>query len=235
MEQASGGTIFLDEIGDLDLNLQAKLLRVLEENVFRRVGGLKDIRLDGAIIAASNQNLEAESRAGRFRLDLYYRLSVIEIVLPPLRERGDDVLLLADHFISHFNERLRKRVRGLTAETAEIFRSNMWPGNVRELRNVIERAMILEDGDEITTAYLPRNLVADDKNAGAERQAPKLLSRESDISQTSFRIPHEGIHLDELEISLVHQALEMSDGNQTRAARLLGISRDRLRYRLKKE
>src|SRR5262247_4293564 len=137
-EQAEGGTIFLDEIGELEIGLQAKMLRVLEEGSFRRVGGLKDLPLDVRVIAASNRDLKSESEAGKFRLDLYYRLSVIQIDLPPLRERGDDVLLLTDHYIRNFNEKLRKRIRGVTPEVAKIFRHYGWPGNVRELRNVIE-------------------------------------------------------------------------------------------------
>src|SRR5215467_13010027 len=157
-EQAEGGTIFLDEIGELEIGLQAKLLRVLEEGAFRRVGGLRDIPLDVRVLAASNRDLKRESEAGRFRLDLYYRLSVIQIDLPPLRDRGDDVLLLSDHYIKSFNEKLRKRIRGVTPDVAEIFRRYGWPGNVRELRNVIERAMILEDEDLITTSWLPRGV-----------------------------------------------------------------------------
>src|SRR5262245_17372308 len=162
-EQAEGGTLFLDEIGELELGLQAKLLRVLEEGAFRRVGGLKDLPLDVRVIAASNRNLKVESEAGRFRLDLFYRLSVIQLDLPPLRDRGDDVLLLANFYIAHFNERLRKRIRGIKHEVEEIFRRYHWPGNVRELRNVIERVMILEDSDWITTDWLPRDLIRDER------------------------------------------------------------------------
>jgi DNA-binding NtrC family response regulator len=145
-------------IGELEIGLQAKLLRVLEEGAFRRVGGLKDLPLDVRVIAASNRDLKTASEARKFRLDLYYRLSVIQIDLPPLRERGDDVLLLTDHYIKNFNEKLRRRIRGLTPEVSEIFRRYGWPGNVRELRNVIERAMILEDEDLITANWLPRGV-----------------------------------------------------------------------------
>src|SRR5256884_8135694 len=155
-EQAEGGTLLLDEIGELELSLQAKLLRVLEEGAFRRVGGLKDIPFDARIIAASNRDLRRESEVGRFRLDLYYRLSVIQIDIPALRERGDDVILLTEHYIQSFGERLRKRITGITPEVASAFRHYNWPGNVRELRNVIERAMILEDDDVITMKYIPR-------------------------------------------------------------------------------
>ena len=155
-EQAEGGTLFLDEIGELELSLQAKLLRVLEEGAFRRVGGLKDIPFDARIIAASNRDLKTESEANRFRLDLYYRLSVIQIDIPSLHERGDDVLLLTDYYIDSFSKRLRKQVHGIAPEVAAAFRRYEWPGNVRELRNVIERALILEDDDVITMKYVPR-------------------------------------------------------------------------------
>lgn len=234
-EQAEGGTLFLDEIGELDLGLQAKLLRVLEEGGFRRVGGLKDLPLDVRVIASSNRDLKVGSEEGRFRLDLYYRLSVIQIDVPPLRERGEDVILLAEHLIAGFNRQFRKRVHGLTAQVADIFRHYRWPGNVRELRNVIERVMILEDKDVITPAYLPRGM-------SVEESAAKAGGSGSDETPVSlrmgtaehFRLPPEGISLEELETSLVEQAMVQSEGNQTRAASLLGITRDQLRYRLKK-
>jgi two-component system response regulator AtoC len=228
-EQAEGGTLFLDEIGELELGLQAKLLRVLEEGAFRRVGGLKDIPLDVRVVAASNRDLKAESEAARFRLDLYYRLSVIQIDIPPWRERGDDILLLAEHYISTLGERLRlrKRITGLAPDVAETFRHYSWPGNVRELRNVVERALILEDGDLITTEYLPRDLTA---QTGRVEQGTSKAEESGD----EFRLPARRVSLDEIETSLVQQALERSGGNQTRAAELLGISRDQLRYRLKK-
>jgi two-component system response regulator AtoC len=228
-EQAEGGTLLLDEIGELELSLQAKLLRVLEEGAFRRVGGLKDIALDVRVIAASNRDLKTESEAGRFRLDLYYRLSIIQIDIPPLRARGDDVLLLAQHYINTMGNRLRlkRKVTSLSPEVATAFRRYAWPGNVRELRNVIERALILEDSTQVTMAYLPRSLTGEpashlDVISGAER------------SLNRFPLPAEGISLDEVEMEFVRQAIERSDGNQTRAAELLGISRDQLRYRLKK-
>jgi DNA-binding NtrC family response regulator len=224
-EQAEGGTLLLDEIGELELSLQAKLLRVLEEGTFRRVGGLKDIRLDVRVLAASNRDLKAESEAGRFRVDLYYRLSIIEIDIPPLRERGDDVLLLSQHYIDTIGGRLKgnKRITGLSPETIDVFRRYNWPGNVRELRNVIERALILEDSDEITTEYLPGGLLA-----------PQRPSSDTDEASIQFVLPEEGISLNETELSFVRQAIQQSGGNQTRAAELLGISRDQLRYRLKK-
>jgi DNA-binding NtrC family response regulator len=182
LEQAEGGTLFLDEIGELELSLQAKLLRVLEEGTFRRVGGLKDIPLDARVIAASNRDLKKESEAGRFRLDLYYRLSVIQIDIPPLRERGDDVIILAERYIAFFNERLRKRVRGLAPAVAEVFRRYPWPGNVRELRNVIERVMILEDRDLIPPLICRAGLPAKRRllrrpHPSRRRSSPSFRSR----------------------------------------------------------
>jgi DNA-binding NtrC family response regulator len=226
-QQAEGGTLFLDEIGELELSLQAKLLRVLEEGAFRRVGGLRDIPFDARVIAASNRDLKNESEAGRFRLDLYYRLSVIQIDIPSLRERGDDVLLLTDHYIESFGKRLRKQVHSLAPDVAAAFRRYEWPGNVRELRNVIERALILEDADVITMKYVPRAVIEGTRDSidvsGPIAGAP-----------AGFRLPADGISLDDVEMGLVKQAIERSGGNQTKAAELLAISRDQLRYRLKK-
>jgi two-component system response regulator AtoC len=228
-EQAEGGTLLLDEIGELELALQAKLLRVLEEGAFRRVGGLKDIPLDVRVIAASNRDLKTESEAGRFRLDLYYRLSIIQIDIPPLRDRGDDVLLLSQHYIDLLGARLRlrRKITKLAPEVAALFRNYGWPGNVRELRNVIERALILEDDELVTLEYLPSGLTG------------QTVGRDHSVSGDGkpgeqFPLPAAGISLDEAEMSFVRQAIERSGGNQTRAAELLGISRDQLRYRLKK-
>lgn len=233
-EQAEGGTLFLDEIGELELGLQAKLLRILEEGSFRRVGGLKDIPLDVRVVAASNRDLKSEGEAGRFRIDLYYRLSVIQIDIPPLSERGDDILLLAEHYINTFGERLRlkRKIRGLAPDVRKIFLAYAWPGNVRELRNVIERALILEDGNLVTTEYLPRDLTG---SGGHEAITARASSANGgSASGHAFTLPPEGLSLEELEDSLVRQAVERSGGHQTRAAELLGISRDQLRYRLKK-
>lgn len=225
-EQAEGGTLFLDEIGELELALQAKLLRVLEEGTFRRVGGLKDISLNVRVIAASNRDLKSESETGRFRLDLYYRLSVIQIDIPPLRERVGDVQLLAEYYIKTLGEKLqmKRKIRGLSPEAIEAFKRYEWRGNVRELKNVIERALILEDDEFITLTYLPRDLVA----------AQGIVQTNVEGVTNRFSLPSNGLSLDELEMSLVKQAIERSSGNQTRAAELLGISRDQLRYRLKK-
>ncbi|MBK6427922.1 MAG: sigma-54-dependent Fis family transcriptional regulator [Blastocatellia bacterium] len=177
---------------------------------------------DARIIAASNRDLRAESEAGKFRLDLYYRLAVIQIDIPPMRDRGDDVILLANYYISSLATPLRRKIKGLDREVVRIFKSYPWPGNVRELRNVIERSIILEDGDMITTRYLPPTLGRTTGPVGAEN------------SQDLFALPKSGISLEALEKSLVRQALDQCGGNQTRAAAMLGISRDQLRYRMKK-
>ena len=219
-EQAHGGTIFLDEIGEMELSLQAKLLRVLEESTFRRVGGLKDIKLDSRIIAASNRNLKKEAEAGNFRLDLYFRLSVIQVDIPPLSERGDDIIKLAEYYIEKVNTKRRgKPLKGLSSEVARIFRNYGWSGNVRELRNVIERASILEDGELVTLAHLPADMVG----------ANVALSGTNTIV-----LPPEGVPLETVEFELARQAYDRTGGNLTRAAKLLGISRDQLRYKLRK-
>jgi len=228
-EQAKGGTIFLDEIGELELGLQAKLLRVLEEGLFRRVGGLKDLPLNACIIAASNRNLREESETGKFRRDFYFRLSVIEIDVPPLRERGDDVLLLAAHFIKKLDRgRYQLKPRQLAPEAIKAFKQYPWDGNVRELRNAIERAVILEEGEQITLKYLPPGLSrvngSDSFNGYPEQDGNHQI-----------QLPAAGISLEAVEDSLIEQALQRSQGNVTRAAEILNISRDRLRYHLKKK
>jgi DNA-binding NtrC family response regulator len=231
-EQAQGGTIFLDEIGEVEISLQAKLLRVLEENTFRRVGGLKDIPLDVRIIAASNRDLKRESEEARFRLDLYYRLSIIQIDIPPLRERSDDVLLLARHYIEKANQKRReKKLRGLAREVETIFKNYTWAGNVRELRNVIERASILEDGEMVTTEHLPADLLG---KPFAASGAAKTNQSGGSATRAMFLLPPEGISFETVELELARQALDRTGGNLTRAARLLHITRDQLRYLLKK-
>ena len=243
-EQAEGGTLFLDEIGELELGLQAKLLRVLEEGSFRRVGGLKDVDLDVRVVAASNRDLKAEAGAGRFRLDLYYRLSVIQVDVPPLRERGGDVLLLADHFLAELGGRLRKSARRLSPEVEDAFCRYSWPGNVRELRNVIERALILEEGDMVTAEHLPPGLaraLGSEPAGPVEAVAPPIPPRaagpapdDDGYVDSLVRLPQGGIPLDRVEMSLIRQALAQSGGNQTKAAALVGITRDQLVYRLRK-
>jgi len=220
-EQAQGGTIFLDEIGEMELSLQAKLLRVLEEGAFRRVGGLRDLPLDVRIVAASNQNLKKAGEEGTFRLDLFFRLSVIQVDIPPLRERGNDILLLAQHYIDKANLKRRGRqLKGLASEVASIFKNYKWTGNVRELRNVIERASILEDGEFVTAAHLPADMI------GSHDRKP--------ISGSGLVLPADGIPLESVEVDLARQAIARTGGNLTRAAKLLDISRDQLRYKLRK-
>ncbi len=228
-EQAKGGTIFLDEIGELELGLQAKLLRVLEEGLFRRVGGLKDLPLNACIIAASNRNLREESETGKFRRDLYFRLSVIEIDVPPLRERGDDVLLLAAHFIKKLDRgRYQLKPRQLAPEAIKAFKQYHWDGNVRELRNAIERAVILEEGEQITLKYLPSGLSRVNGSVSFNGYPER-------DGHHQIQLPAAGISLEAVEDSLIEQALQRSQGNVTRAAEILNISRDRLRYHLKKK
>jgi len=220
-EMGNGGTVFLDEIGDMGILLQAKLLRLLEEKTFKRVGGVKDIKVEVRVIAATNRDLGRAVAEGRFREDLYYRLKVIPIVLPPLRDRAEDVPLLTRHFIDQFNREFKKRCRGVTEEAAGILKRYPWPGNVRELRNVIERAMILEDKELLDESDLPEEI-----------RRPAAAG--ADTTSNGFRIPDAGYPLEKMEREMVRQALERSAGNQSRAARMLSISRDALRYKMKK-
>ncbi len=226
-ELADGGTIFLDEIGELEIGLQAKLLRVLESGIFRRVGGLKDLRLNAAVIAASNRNLLQASEAGTFRTDLYFRLSVIEIDIPSLRERGNDVLLLADYFIKTLDrQHYKSKKRRLSSEVSEAFLHYPWLGNVRELRNAIERALILEEGDEISMKFMPPTL---------KRFNSQLSHFPGSNGEIPIHLPPAGISLEAVEDSLIEQALQYTQGNVTRAAEILKISRDQMRYWLKKK
>ena len=219
-ELADGGTVFLDEIGDLSQGLQGKLLRVLEDKTFRRVGGTRDIKVAVRIIAATNKDLEKEVAAGRFRGDLYFRLKVIPIEIPPLRERIEDLVPLAESFIAHFNREFHKQVRGIEPAAVELLKAHHWPGNVRELRNAIERAILLTDGERVAPADLP-----------TEIQKPK---GRAPAPSEEIKLPHAGLVLEELEKELVVQALTRARGNRTRAARLLGLNRDQIRYRIEK-
>jgi two-component system, NtrC family, response regulator AtoC len=214
-ESADGGTVFLDEIGEMTPALQAKLLRFLEEKTFKRVGGVGDIRVDVRVIAATNRNLEEEVKKGRFREDLYYRLNVLPMVLPPLRAREDDIPPLVHYFIDGFNREFRKKVRGVSADAMRRLQTYGWPGNIRELRNAVERAMLLVEGTELTADQFP--VVS----------APARLSE-------GVELPATGIDLEQLERSLVVQALERSGWNQSKAATLLGVNRDQIRYRIEK-
>ncbi len=218
-ELADKGTLFLDEIGEIPLMLQAKLLRVLEDQSFRRLGGLKDIQLDLRVVAATNKNLREAVKEGAFRQDLYFRLNVIQILIPPLRDRTEDIVPLTQFFVDHYNRKFKRSIEGVTEGAAKLLLAHSWPGNVRELRNAIERAMILEEGSLITPASLP--IAVSRPEAGAS-QAPAL------------EIPTEGLSLEENERGLLARALEKTNGNQTQAARLLRITRDTLRYKMKK-
>jgi two-component system response regulator AtoC len=216
LESTDGGTVFLDEIGEMVPGLQAKLLRFLEEKTFKRVGGSVDIRVDVRVIAATNRKLEDQVRQGRFREDLYYRLNVLPILLPPLRERAKDIPALVNYYVDAYNREFKKRVKGVTKEAMSRLQAYRWPGNVRELRNAVERAMLLAEGTELTPADFP-----------VASGAPSPLTE-------GVPLPSEGIDLEQLERSLVVQALERSGWNQTRAATLLGINRDQIRYRIEK-
>jgi DNA-binding NtrC family response regulator len=213
-ETADGGTVFLDEIGEMTPGLQSKLLRFLEEKTFKRVGGLSDIRVDVRVIAATNRNLEQEVGNGKFREDLFYRLQVMPLALPPLRERHGDIPLLASYYIDVFNREFKRHVRGLSPEAQAVLEQYQWPGNIRELRNAIERAMLLVEHEWL--------------------QAGDFTTLTRTIAPTEFKLPHDGISLDEVERQLLVQALERSGGNQTQAGQLLGINRDQVRYRIEK-
>jgi two-component system, NtrC family, response regulator AtoC len=213
-ETADGGTIFLDEIGEMTPTLQAKLLRFLEEKAFKRVGGLSDVRVDVRVVAATHRDLEDEVKGGKFREDLFYRLQVMPILLPPLRERRGDVPLLAAYYIDRFNREFRKRVKGVSPAATKVLEQYQWPGNVRELRNAIERAMLLIDRDRL------------------EPEDFTTLTRSVEPAQ--FRLPAGGVNLEDVERQLLTQALERAAGNQSQAAQLLGINRDQVRYRIEK-
>ncbi len=235
-EAADGGTLFLDEIGELSPLLQAKLLRVLEDQVIRRVGGIRDMQVDVRVIAASNRDLEKAVREGNFRQDLYYRLAIIAIFIPPLRERKEDILPLIDFFIDRYNRRFKKTIRGITEETRRLLLNHNWPGNVRELKNSIERGMILEEEPWLRPVYLPFSVGESGGRTLFERTSPldggqalpngRMLPR--------LYIPEGGTSLEEVEHSMVELAMRQANGNQTSAAKLLDISRDTLRYKLKK-
>jgi transcriptional regulator with GAF, ATPase, and Fis domain len=214
-ETADGGTVFLDEIGEITAGLQSKLLRFLEEKTFKRVGGLADVRVDVRVIAATNRDLEQEVKTGKFRDDLFYRLHVMPLMLPPLRERDGDIRLLIEYYIDRFNREFRKKVRGVNADALNLLEHYRWPGNIRELRNAIERAMLLVEREWLT----PQDF-------------PSLMRQTS--SGWLFRLPPEGVNLEDVERQLVVQALERSSWNQTHAGHLLRINRDQVRYRIEK-
>jgi len=235
-EAADGGTLFLDEIGELSPLLQAKLLRVLEDQVIRRVGGIRDMQVDVRVIAASNRDLEKAVREGQFRQDLYYRLAIIAIFIPPLRDRKEDIMPLVDFFIDRYNRRFKKSIRGVTDDTRRLIFSHNWPGNVRELKNTIERGMILEDEPFLRPVYLPFSVGESGGRTVFERTSPADggQSLPNGRSLPRLYIPEGGTSLEEVEHSMVELAMRQANGNQTHAAKLLDISRDALRYKLKK-
>jgi transcriptional regulator with GAF, ATPase, and Fis domain len=227
-ELADGGTVFLDEVGEMSLTIQVKLLRVMERMTFKRVGGTRDIKVDLRIISATNRDLTKAVKEGTFREDLYYRLKVVPLLVPPLRERREDIELLGKHFLNQYNRAFSKDFNGFSEEALKIMRGYPWPGNVRELKNVIERAVLLFDGEEIKSEHLSLgDLVRGDPNT-------TLAEVEDTIAGG---IPDNGIDFDRLicdiERDLIETALTQSDYNQSLAARLLGITRDKLRYKIK--
>jgi two-component system response regulator AtoC len=219
-ELAEGGSIFLDEIGEMGITLQSRLLRVLENKTFRRVGGVKDLKVNTRIIAATNRNLKQAIQEGTFRNDLYYRLQVIPIALPPLRERKDDIPLIANHFISAFNKEFKKNVKQIGPEIKALFERYSWPGNVREMKNILERAILLEADEEILPEHLP----------------PEISFGEEAVEVSEAKGGFASIYpmsLKEMEKVLIGKTLEETNGNKSKAARILGISRQTLREKTK--
>lgn len=219
LELADGGTLFLDEIGTTGLSIQAKLLKSIEQKTFTRLGGAKEIEVDLRIVAATNRDLEQALREQAFREDLYYRLDVVSVELPPLRKRGNDVIILANHFLEQYNQEFDRKVRGFSEEAEKLLTSYNWPGNVRELKNVVERAVLLGDGDLIEPDHL------------SEHIRPRTIQRPSGVKERGhvlINLPVEELSFQEVEKRLVEQVLEIMRGNKNGTARILGISRPRL-------
>lgn len=225
LELADGGTFFMDEIGDLNLRLQVKLVKALEEKVFRRIGGTENIRVSMRILAATNKRLPELVHAGEFREDLFYRLNVVTINAPPLRDRGQDILLLAEHFLDVFCDEHHRKVAGFTSDARDLLLHYPWPGNVRELRNSIERAVLLGSGNRICV---------EDLELGPGRGVGNSPTQIVDGETLQLELPPNGISLVALEKIAIQAALKRSQGNLSHAARLLKISRETLRYRVKK-
>ncbi len=218
-ELANNGTILLDEIGELSKDLQVKLLRVLQERKFYRLGGEKEISINVRVLAATNRNLEEEVKNGNFREDLFYRLNVAQIIIPPLRERKEDIPLLAYSFLKEFSTKFGKTVKGIEPEAISILESYSWKGNVRELRNVMERAVLLLEDDELKSEHLS-SLV--ESGAASEKDEDKFV----------LKIPSKGVQIDLVLKALIQKTLKITNGNQVKAAKVLGLSRSKLRYRM---
>ena len=225
-ELADGGTFFLDEIGDMSINLQGKVLKAIEEKTFKRVGGTKNIQVNTRVIAASNKKLEEEMQRGSFREDLYFRLNVFSILLPPLRDRGGDINVLTGHFINEYNQKYRRKIQGLSPEAKKFFKEYHWPGNVRELKNLIERAFLIQAPNE--------EFLTEDLFTGLAKVSAKVSVEPENGSEMSVEIPPSGISLEEMEKAAIRKALRITGWHQTRAAKLLGLSRQTLNYRMKK-
>ena len=217
-ELANGGTILLDEIGDLSLDLQAKLLRVLQEKKFFRVGGEKEITVDIRILAATNKNLETEITNGNFREDLFYRLNVAKVYLPPLRERKEDIPYLAHLFLKEFNQKLNKKINEISSEALHFLSSYSWKGNIRELRNTIERSVLLSETNVL--------------NENNFSFLPKPIEGKEAESKFSLQVPPKGVKMEYVIKELIQKTLIISKGNQLKAAKILGLSRAKLRYRM---
>ena len=217
-EETDGGTLFLDEISELPLKLQVKLLRALQEEEIRRVGGNTSIRVDVRIIAATAKDLSSEVNSGNFRADLFYRLNVLPIRIPPLRHRREDISLLADHFIQKYNQRLEMEIEGVNRDTMNLLMDYSWPGNVRELENVVERAMVLSESSMIDTKNLPADIQNKTRSTDLSSFGDELS-----IKKTTYA----------LEKNLIKRAIEKTGGNHTKAAKLLEISHRALLYKIK--
>jgi len=219
-ELADGGTVFLDEIGDMEVGMQAKLLRFLEDRTFRRIGGAKVIPVDVRIISATNKDLLKAIEEKVFRNDLYYRLQVIPIFLPALRERKEDIIVLVNHFMETFAKEFNKPIKGISSMAEKLLVEYNWPGNIRELKNVIERAIILGNDENLLLENLPLEIVA--------------KASQMSVPMTTFKLPPEGIDIEEVERELIKQSLEITDWNQSKAAKKLNLGIDAFRYRMKK-
>jgi transcriptional regulator with PAS, ATPase and Fis domain len=228
-ELADGGTLFLDEIAEIPVEMQVKLLRALQESEFERVGGIKTTHVDVRLIAATNRDLTVEIETGRFRKDLYYRLAVVPISLPPLRERPSDIPTLVRHFIDKYNRRLNKRIEGMTDEALSLVQGYAWPGNIRELENLIERTLLFADGPRIDVADLPPLLRAPGMMTPLPGPAPLLPQAAGETGLKDIVRQRAA----ELERDLIARALEETGGNVTRAAKLLQISRKSLQTKMK--